>query len=146
MSARAIGHGNCVGRSSAKQRSATMALLQAIIPGRPRMNALVHRPLARRRLDAIARIASPKTVLPLALATSWALRHHRGALRLAVGTTLGIVGEEIIKRLVHRHRPRLFDGTAWRSFPSGHSAGATAYLLGLASLVPRRSRPLVLGF
>jgi membrane-associated phospholipid phosphatase len=107
--------------------------------------ARIHPKIARKKLDQLARVASPKAILPLAFATSWAMRRRPGAARLAVGTALAVLTEEVLKRLVDRHRPRLFDRTAWRSFPSGHSAGATAYLVGLGSLVQKSNRPLVWG-
>jgi hypothetical protein len=103
-----------------------------------------HRHVARRTLDEIAKVASLKVVLPMALVTAWALGRRRGAVRLAVGTACAIASEEVLKRVVHRHRPRLFSGSAWRSFPSGHSAGATAYLLGTGLSLPRAYRPAAL--
>jgi membrane-associated phospholipid phosphatase len=108
--------------------------------------ATIHPKIARKKLDELARIASPKTIVPMALATSWAMRRRPGAARLAIGTSLAVLVEEVLKRVVRRHRPRLFDRTAWRSFPSGHSAGATAYLVGLGWLVRKSNRPFVFGF
>jgi hypothetical protein len=122
----------------------TMARLPVIDHARG-MNRFVHPRLARRKLDQLARIASPKAILPTALLTSWALRRHRGAARLVAATAVALIGEEVLKRLVDRHRPKLFDRTAWRSFPSGHSAGATAYLIGTGLAVRRSYRPSVLG-
>jgi membrane-associated phospholipid phosphatase len=91
-------------------------------------------------LDRLARVASPRAVLPLAWLTSLALCRRRGAGRLALGTTLGVLAEEGLKRVVTEHRPKVFSGTPWRSFPSGHSAASSAFFLGAALMAPRRYR------
>ena len=87
------------------------------------------------------RFASPKAVLPTAWATAWLLRRKEGSLRLAIGTSIAVMVEETVKRLVSRRRPNRLGLGDRRSFPSGHSAGSLAYLLGAAWMVSPRYRP-----
>ena len=89
-------------------------------------------------LDGVGHVASPKTIVPLAWMSALVARRRDGAGQLALGTTIAFVFTEALKRLVARRRPRLFDASPCRSFPSGHSAASTAYLVGLAFLAPPR--------
>jgi membrane-associated phospholipid phosphatase len=82
--------------------------------------------------DVLGRVASPNTIVPAAGITALLLRRRDGAARLAIGTSIAFVATEVLKRGVSRRRPRLFDRTPWRSFPSGHSAASAAHLPGLA--------------
>jgi membrane-associated phospholipid phosphatase len=91
---------------------------------------------AVRNLTVFDRLLSPKTVLPLALGTALLVRRRKGAERLAIATTLGIAVEEIMKRTVSRRRPGRHALARRQSFPSGHSAGSTAYLVSLALMAP----------
>lgn len=95
-------------------------------------------------IRVLDRVASPKAVLPTALATALMLHRRRGALRLALGTSLAVATEELLKRLVSRRRPKLFLRGRDRSFPSGHSAASTAYFIGLSLLAPRSLRTAAL--
>jgi membrane-associated phospholipid phosphatase len=71
------------------------------------------------------------------------LAHKRhGAGEIAIGTSLAVLTANILKRLVRRQRPRFRTGTPLQSFPSAHSAAATAYLLGAALISPRAYRPV----
>jgi membrane-associated phospholipid phosphatase len=85
-----------------------------------------------RNVETLDRVLSPKTMLPLALATAFFMRHRRGSGRLALGATLAVVSEEGLKRIVSRRRPRGMPFGRRRSFPSGHSSGSASYFLGLA--------------
>jgi membrane-associated phospholipid phosphatase len=92
----------------------------------------------------VDRVASPKGALAAAYVTSLLLGPSRPSIRIAVGTTLAVAIEAMLKKVVSRRRPlRHFD---WhrRSFPSGHSAGTSAYLTALALTAPRRYRVLSL--
>jgi len=91
-------------------------------------------------LERIARVVQPNTIVPAAWATAAVLHRRRGAARLALGTTLAVAGARVLKHWVSRRRPRIDGETPLQSFPSGHSAASTAYLLGLALLAPRRRR------
>ena len=90
--------------------------------------------------------ASPKAMLPVALATALLMRRRKGSGRLALGTSIAVLTEEIVKRLVSRRRPKLFFDPRRRSFPSGHSASSAAYLIGLALMAPRSFRRTALVF
>jgi membrane-associated phospholipid phosphatase len=97
------------------------------------------------RADRLSRVASPKVVLPVAWLTTLALHRRRGAVRIGVATTIAVVTTKILKRIVARPRPRLFCRTRRRSFPSGHSAASSAYLLSVATMAPYDMRPATIG-
>jgi membrane-associated phospholipid phosphatase len=96
-------------------------------------------------IETVARCASPKAVVPVAWLTALVLHRRPGAARMAVGTSIAVLVAELVKRTVSRHRPRLLDSTPWRSFPSGHSAASTSYLIGLALVAPAAHRAAALG-
>jgi membrane-associated phospholipid phosphatase len=84
------------------------------------------------------RVASPKVIFPIALATAFLGRNSAATGPLAIGTSIAVVAEEVLKRAVSKRRPNhLFIGRR-RSFPSGHSAASAAYLMGLAFMAPTR--------
>jgi len=91
---------------------------------------------------AVARLASPNAVLPAAWLTT-ALLWRRDGAAIGLGTSLAVAAEALLKPAIGRRRPRLWGRNEWRSFPSGHSAASTAYLVGLALVAapPRHRAP-----
>jgi len=94
-----------------------------------------------RFLDALGQAASPKTVLPASWITALLLRRRPGAAGVAIGTSLAVLAADVLKHYIPRRRPTIVDRTPLRSFPSGHSAASTAYLVGLSLIAPRSRRP-----
>jgi len=97
------------------------------------------------RLDDVARVASPRALVPASWVTAVLLRRRPGAARIALGTSIAYLASELLKRAVSRRRPSWLDKNPRRSFPSGHSAVSTAYLTGLALVAPSGYRPFALG-
>ncbi|HZR79869.1 MAG TPA: phosphatase PAP2 family protein [Candidatus Binatia bacterium] len=92
------------------------------------------------RAEAFGRVVCPRTIVPAAWATAALLPRRRDAARLALGTTTAVLAANAIKHVVSRHRPRLLGSSPWDSFPSGHSAAASAYLFATALAAPRAYR------
>jgi membrane-associated phospholipid phosphatase len=90
-----------------------------------------------KNLTIFDRLLSPKAILPIACGTALLLRHMKGAARLAMAAGIGVGIEETLKRTISRRRPGRHAVARRRSFPSGHSAGSTAYLVSLAMMMPK---------
>jgi membrane-associated phospholipid phosphatase len=95
-------------------------------------------------LAAISHATSPKTVVPVAWGTSLLLRRRSAAAEVAIGTSFAVLMADVLKHYISRRRPRVIASTPMQSFPSGHSAASTAYLVGLALLAPGGRRPLAM--
>ncbi len=84
----------------------------------------------------LGRIAQPEVILGAALVTAVLLRKRpAAATRFLVAVPATLLVSNVLKHVVDEHRPRLFDRHPEQSFPSGHSAMTTAYLLSLAGTV-----------
>ena len=105
-------------------------------------------PFRRHRIvdaaETVARIVTPRMLAAVAAVTSAALRRRDRPARVVVATATAAAATEALKPRFHRRRPAWFDRDRRDSFPSGHSAASTAYLLSIALVVPRRYRPLAL--
>jgi membrane-associated phospholipid phosphatase len=81
--------------------------------------------------DVISKIARPAVVLAVSTATIVAFRRRPDTVRFTIAAPLALAFGKLLKKLYPEHRPRLFDRRPRQSFPSGHSAGAMAYLASL---------------
>ncbi|HEY8075699.1 MAG TPA: phosphatase PAP2 family protein [Labilithrix sp.] len=82
----------------------------------------------------LGRICQPEVVLGAALATAALLRKRPAeATRFLVAVPATLLASKVLKTCVDEHRPRLFDRHPEQSFPSGHSAATTAYLLSIGA-------------
>lgn len=93
--------------------------------------------LFRRRttiLHRLGQLASPKTILPVAIGLALLLRKNPRAKQIPAATALAIAVTDLLKIDVNERRPALFCHDEWSSFPSGHSAATAALFLGLAHL------------
>ena len=94
--------------------------------------------------ERIGRLCSPRIMLTLAFVTAAFLHRRPGASRVPLATLVSIAATRAAKHVVGRARPSWFADDR-ESFPSGHGASSTAYLLATALAVPRRHRRLALG-
>jgi membrane-associated phospholipid phosphatase len=84
--------------------------------------------------DIVGRIASPASMLVASTATAIAYRRRPDeAARFAISVPFGLLVSTVIKRLVRKHRPRLFDSKPEESFPSSHSVATASYVLSLVA-------------
>jgi len=94
--------------------------------------------------DRFGRLVSPRTFVALALGTALALGRRPGASRIELATLLATLASRVCKDALPRRRPRWFTSDPRRSFPSGHSATSTAYLVSTALTAPPRYRLVAL--
>jgi membrane-associated phospholipid phosphatase len=95
--------------------------------------------------EVFGRLTSPRTVVPASWLTAALMYRRPGGVEIAIGTSAAVLAADLVKPLVSRRRPRVWTGTPWRSFPSGHGAAWAGYLGGLALAAPRAYRALALG-
>ncbi|MDB4953767.1 MAG: putative diacylglycerol kinase family protein [Myxococcales bacterium] len=82
--------------------------------------------------DLIGKLAKPPVVVGAAVVTAIVQGRKPGeAARFLVGVPLTALATKVIKRLHPEYRPSFCDRKPRQSFPSGHSASVTAYLLSL---------------
>jgi len=102
------------------------------------------REIASENADRFGRLVSPGTFVALALGTTLALWRRPRASRIALATLVATLASRVCKDAVPRRRPSWFTSDARRSFPSGHSAASTAYLVSTALTAPPRYRAFAL--
>ncbi len=77
-------------------------------------------------------------MLTMAAIAAILFRKHPRAKQIPIATAAALCVTKTLKVCIDERRPTFFSDDEWSSFPSGHSAATSAFMLGLAHLSGRK--------